>query len=126
MTEKRQWFQGNDIDTRIRLARALETGESHDLLMDKIYVGQAALRLITGFATLKEVATVMADLVVSCENEVRECTSQLLMLDDPSTQAARELHFQARVAAAIVSHLNQLVRDAETAADTLNHQGQPQ
>lgn len=124
--EQREWWKGNMAGERARLARAMELNDYDATLhqiVDQMYLGDAALKLMQGVGSRKDIGHVMGEVIMRCENELRENTIALLALTDSRSDEAQQLHFECRVCAGIISHINQLVREANDAADQYTNQG---
>lgn len=87
---------------------------------DRIYVGGAALKLMQGIASIPDIQLVIATVIAQCDMDVQEETVKFLSESDPTSPAARDAHFNARVAVGIVNRLNQLVRDSVVLAAHIN------
>lgn len=115
------WVRGNAL----ALGRTLADADTSDAtLWQRLYLGDAAVRVMRGIAETPDVAKVVGYLVACCEIEVQRGSRALLEMSDISTPKARDLHFDIRVAAEIVSRLNQMVRDGMAAAAEIEtHEG---
>lgn len=119
-----EWASGNPIELRNRIAQAMDNGPKDlTLLFDRAYVGQAAVKLADGIATKAEICTVMAELIVRCENDVRDKTKAMLAIGDTTSQKYVQLHYEARVAAGVISYVNQLVSEGIQAGQLINDEG---
>lgn len=111
-------------DSSLSLARKVESLKPDDFLWHRLYLGNAASKLMQGIAERSEIAKVMAVVIAQCEYEVQSNCMKLLKNNDPDSPAAREAHFNARVASGILGKINHLIRDGETAAQEINSKGE--
>lgn len=104
---------------------AAESGDDLQLqrMTDAMYLGDAAVKLMEGTAKRRDITTVMAEVISRVEREIREKTIKLLEITDSRSDEAQKLHFECRVCAGILSHLNQLVSEGLEAEDQFNNQG---
>lgn len=111
-------YRGNPIANARKLVSATDKPDSQ--VWDRIYVGGAALQLMQGTASIPDIQLVIATVIAQCEMDIQEETRRLLTESDPSSEAARDAHFNARIAVGIVNRLNQMVRDSVALADIIN------
>lgn len=105
------------------LARALSDPKvEKDALYHAMYVGDCALRVMTGVASREDAVTLVANLIAHCEVDVQRNLKALLECHDLTDKRAEEAHFDARVSAAILTRLNQFIRDGSGAAMELKSQ----
>lgn len=85
----------------------------------RMLVGTAASRLQATVGTTEDAGRVIGAVIARVEREVQEGMAALLGQTDLGNEAAREMHFNARVAAATLTYLNQMIRDGQRAAAEL-------
>lgn len=118
------WVKGNTPDIRHRALRdAVQRADTAEdqALFDSMYLGSASLRLMKGIAETPDIKRVMAALVADAEMGIRDKTSQLLAEADPSSERAKQYHFEARVLAQMINYLNDYVRAAMEAGKSINN-----
>lgn len=121
--DRDEWFRGTGEQQRVQLRDAIAHGDKRDdsLLFDQMFVGVAAYRIMRGTGTAEGAAMVMAQMIADCEITIREKTMAILAEVDPASPAAREAHFQARVAARVVGLLNDYVTRGAEAQNIVNN-----
>lgn len=106
------------------LAHRVEAMDVNDVLWQRLYLGDAAVKIMRGVAQRAEISKVMAMLIAQCELDTQASCQQMLECTDLSDPKARKAHFDARVSAGILGRINQYVHDGEQAADIINQQGE--
>lgn len=86
----------------------------------RMLLGIAAEKLQAGVAERADIAAVMAAVIQRAETEAMEAMRALLAEDDPTSTAARDIHFNGRVAAGVLSYINDLIRDGHSAVAEIN------
>lgn len=119
-----EWASGNSIELRTRIARAMDGGPSDlSMLFEAAYLGDAAAKLVAGVASKANVADVMAALIVQCEADVRDKAKALLTMEDTASTKYRQIQFEARVAAGMLTFVNNLISAGIQAGEQINDQG---
>lgn len=115
-------FRGNVIEMGKNYAKVIseDAGQEQQLQFDRIFLGSAALKLMRGVASKREVGLVMGSLIAQCEADLQQSLCELLAEADVTSKKAQELHFDARVSAGIINRLNQMVHDAAEAGEEFN------
>lgn len=106
------------------LARQIEGLGDNDSLWQRLYLGDAATKIMRGVAQRAEISKVMAMLIAQCELDTQASCQQLLNCTDLSSPIAQKAHFDARISAGILGRLNQYIHDGELAAEAINSQGE--
>jgi hypothetical protein len=105
------------------VARQVEQIGDNDSLWQRLYLGDAASKIMRGIAKQQEVGKVMAMLIAQCELDTQSLCQQIIACDSLDTPEARHAHFNARISAGILGRLNQYISDGERAAEQINSQG---
>lgn len=128
MSENKDWWRGTGEDDRIALRRHIEEAAARDPTgdrFDRLMVGTAAYTLMHGVQTRPEsINALFSQIVADAELRVRQETKKMLENPDPASPEAREHHFNARVAGALIGLLNELLRLGEEAKQQINHQNE--
>jgi hypothetical protein len=113
LKEEDDWVRGN----RLQLARQISTADvNDDSVWQRLYLGDAAIKLMRGVASNEDVGKVMGYVIASCESDVQRGAKRLLEINDIACKEAQDIHFNTRVSAAILNRINQLMRDGLQAA----------
>lgn len=113
-------YRGSDVLLASRLAKM----PPDRMLYQRMHLGDIALRVMQGIASHNEAVEVVAAMIASCEVEVSKNTKQLVQLESLDCDEARLLHFEARVAASILTRFNKMIRDGIVAGQQLNNQSE--
>jgi hypothetical protein len=105
------------------VARHVERANDNDSLWQRLYLGDAASRMMRGVAKREDISKVMAMMIAQCELDTQASCQQILDCTDLSDPKARKAHFDARVSAGILGRLNQYINDGERAGEVINSQG---
>jgi hypothetical protein len=105
------------------LARHVEKAAPDDALWQRLYLGDAASKIMRGVAARVDIAKVLAMMIAQCEVEVQVACNTILDATDLTDPVARKAHFDARVSAAILGRINQYVRDGTRAGEEINNKG---
>lgn len=121
----REWWRGTGEDDRIQLRRDIEEAARSDPnsdRFDRLMVGSGAYALMRSATTRPEtVVAVFSQIVADIELRIRNETKAMLQCADAGSPEAREHHFKARVAGAMIGLLNELIRIGDEAKDQLNN-----
>lgn len=98
-------------------ANAEPTGESDKY--QRLVLGVAAEKLMAGVADAHDVGRVMLAVVAQAEQDAKGAMQALLAMPDPTTPEARDAHFSARVAAQVLTYLNDMIRSGHSAGREL-------
>lgn len=107
--------------TPLGLARQIEDAKPDSVIWDRLYLGDAAKKIMLGVANRQDIAKVMAHMIAQCELGVQASSRELLTIDDPGSPAGRHQHYLARIEAGILGRMNQLISDGMQAADIINN-----
>ena len=125
------WLSGTGEDDRVAAARELlqagreELSDPNPARFEKLLVGNAARDILAGVVCRPEsAAKLLSQLVADCEMNMQLSMDRLIGADDPGTPEARQDHFNARVARAMVNLLRKYVEQGEEAHQQLNHQSE--
>lgn len=129
MSNEREWWRGTGEDDRLALRRQIEeAGTRSDPSgdrFDRLMVGTAAYTLMNGVHTRPEsIDALFSQIIADVELRIRRETQAMLTCNDPASPEAREHHFNARVAGALIGLLNELLRLGEEAKQQINHQNE--
>ncbi len=108
---------------RHRVSVALSDIDSSDLRHEFI-TGLAAGRIVDKTAEIADYKTVVAEVLATCETRVRDNMLILLGEADPTSKAARDAHYEARVAGGILSMFNDLIQVGIEAARKIDNEGE--
>jgi hypothetical protein len=117
MTDPLDGFRG----TPLVLAKKIEHAKPDDELWDRLYLGDAAKKIMLGVASSKDIAKVMANMIAQCEVGVQQSAKNLLTIDDPGSPEGRQQHLLAKIEASILGRMNQLINEGIVAADAINN-----
>ena len=121
----REWWRGTGEDDRIALRREIEEAAQKDPnsdRFDRLMVGQAAYTLMQSAITRPEsIVALFSQIVADIELRIRNETKAMLECSDPASVEAREHHFKARVAGAMIGLLNEMIRIGDEAKNQLNN-----
>lgn len=92
-------------------------------LWQRLYLGDAARRIMRGVAERTDIAKVMAMVIAQCEIDVQAACRALVAEPALDSEEARRAHFEARIAAGILGRLNQYITDGQQAAEQINAKG---
>lgn len=92
-------------------------------LWQRLYLGDAASKIMRGVAERADIAKVMAHMIAQCELDAQASCRALIAESAVDTPAARKAHFDARISAGILGRLNQYINDGFAAANTINSHG---
>lgn len=106
--------------SRHAVARQIEHADPNNELWGRLYLGDAANKIMRGVATRTDIVKVMAMMIAHCELDTQTACKALLECDDPASPEARKAHFDARVSGAILGRLNEYIHDGEAAGEALN------
>lgn len=128
MSERRDWWRGTGEDDRIALRRMIEEAGAKDPTgdrFDRLMVGTAAYTLMNGVYTRPEsINALFSQVIADAELRARQESKRMLECSDPASPEAREHHFNARVAGALIGLLNELLRLGDEAKQQINHQNE--
>lgn len=119
MTDTLEGFRSNALLMGAKIAKPSENGE----LFQRMYLGDIALSIMQGLGNNDSARELVANLIAYSEQEVQQLAARLVKLDSLDCEEARQLHFDARVSAAILGRINQFVRDGHAAAMLLGDKG---
>lgn len=77
----------------------------------RMLLGVAAEKAQAGMAEGNDNSQVLGALISHAEDDAMAAMRELLSIDDLSSAPAREAHYAARVAAGVVSYVNDMIRD---------------
>lgn len=121
----REWWRGSSDDDRLALRRDVEEAARNDPTgdrFDRLMVGTGAYTLMRSAITRPEsVVAVFSQIVADIELRIRSETKAMLDCPDAGSTEAREHHFKARVAGAMIGLLNELIRIGDEAKDQINN-----
>ena len=120
MSDSLEGFRTNPLLLAPKIGRPQDNKE----LFQAMYVGDIALSVMQGLATNESAAELVANLIAVCEVEVRQYMQRLLECENLDSKEARDIHFEARVSAAVLTKLNKMVRDGHSAAMQLGDKGE--
>lgn len=86
----------------------------------RMLLGIAAEKLQAGVATREDITAVMARVIQHAERDAQEAMQAMLTEDSPTTDVARQAHFNGRVAAGVLSYINDMIRDGHSAVREIN------
>ena len=123
------WFQGTGEDDRVAAAQGLlrdardAQNDPNPTRFEKLLVGRAAYDILRGAeANPQLVSKLLAQMIADCEADVQKQVTNLLGTADLTRQDAKDSHFRARVAKAMIALLHKYVQLGEEAQDQLNNQ----
>jgi hypothetical protein len=106
------------------VAMQVEQLSPESALWQRLYLGDAASKIMRGVAERTDIAKVMAHMVAQCELDAQAACRALIAESDMQSADARKAHFDARISAEILGRLNQYINDGLTAAHTINSHGE--
>lgn len=107
------------------VAMQVEQMSPDSALWQRLYLGDAASKIMRGVAERVDIAKVMAHMIAQCELDVQAACRSLIAESDIDSEVARKAHFDARISAGILGRLNQYINDGNAAANTINSHGEP-
>lgn len=93
-------------------------------LWQRLYLGDAASKIMRGVAEREDIARVLAMMIAQCELDVQASCRSMIAEEDVTSAASRKAHFDARIAAGILGRMNQYINDGATAAEQINSKGE--
>lgn len=124
----RDWWRGSGEDDRLQLRREVEEAglkDPNEARWDRLMVGAAAYTLMNGVATSPQnINALFSQMIADVELRIRNETKAMLAEPDPASKKAREHHFNARVAGALIGLLNEQLRLGAEAKDQINNQNE--
>jgi hypothetical protein len=103
------------------VAREIEHADPDSELWGRLYLGDAASKIMRGVANREDITKVMASLIAQCELDTQDSCRTLLEQTSLNDPAALKAHFDARISAGIVGRINQFVRDGFAASEFINN-----
>jgi|SRR3990167_6830999 len=94
--------------------------ESPDLSKyQRLVLGVAAEKLMAGCASVDDITAVMRQVVQDAEAQAKAALQALLSMPDLQAPEAIAAHFEARVAAQVLTYLNDMIRSGRSAGREL-------
>lgn len=106
------------------VANQIERMTPDSSLWQRLYLGDAASKIMRGVAERTDIVKVMAIMIAQCELDTQAACRQLVSEDSLDTAPARKAHFDARISAGILGRLNQYIHDGTLAAEQINQKGE--
>lgn len=107
------------------LADQIERMSPESALWQRLYLGDAASKIMRGVAERTDIAKVMAHMIAQCELDAQAACRAIVAEDALDTVGARKAHFDARISAGILGRMNQYINDGMQAAEAINNKGEP-
>lgn len=106
-------------EVRAAYQRAAQQDDPRQTLARRYLLGIQTEKAMLGIASISEAQAVCASVIDGCEAQAMGAMRELLACDDLSSPEARVAHYRARVAAGMLTLLNDFVTAGNSAAQQL-------